>query len=265
MKLENRENTKRIVVKVGTSTLTHKSGYINIRKLDRLSVCLADLHNSGREMILVSSGAVSCGMADVGFDRGTLTARQKQAAAAVGQCQLIGRYARRFAEYGITVAQMLLTKDVVDDGERRSNAGGTLELLLQSGVIPIINENDTVSTEQIRIGSNDTLATAVAVLAGADLVINMSDVDGLYERDPRVDPDARFIPYVAEVDGTVERFAGGAGTERGTGGMIAKLEGARIAANAGIPTVIVNGADPSILYDVLEGDFTGTYFAPKKV
>lgn len=262
MRLIN-QNPKRIIVKVGTSTLTHPSGFINLRKVDRLVTCLADIHNSGKEIILVSSGAVSCGLARIGFDRATLTPQQKQAAAAIGQCQLIDMYDRRFAEHGVTVAQILLTRNVVDDTELSLNAGTTLELLLNQRVIPIVNENDTISNEQIRIGSNDTLATSVAVLSKADLLINMSDVDGLYDSDPRKDPNAGFIEYVGEINNEIRSFAFGAGTSRGTGGMIAKLDSAKTATSAGIPMVIVNGAEPFILYDILEGEFKGTYFSAK--
>lgn len=258
------KNYKRVVVKVGTSTLTHGSGFINIRKIDRLVSCLADLHNSGKEIILVSSGAVSCGLARVGFARETLTPRQKQAAAAVGQCQLIDMYARRFADFGCTIAQLLLTRNVVDEPELRANAGGTLELLLEQRVIPVVNENDTISNEQIRIGSNDTLAAAVAVLSHADILINMSDVDGLYSADPRKDSEARFIERVPEIDESVLAFANGAGTERGTGGMVAKLESAMVSTRAGIPMVIINGSDPEILYKVFDGEFRGTLFEAGK-
>ena len=255
---------RRIVVKVGTSTLTHGSGFINIRKIDKLVSCLADLHNSGREIILVTSGAVSCGLARIGFPRETLTPRQKQAAAAIGQCQLIDMYARRFADHGCTIAQVLLTRNVVDEPELRANAGGTIELLLEQRVIPVVNENDTVSNEQIRIGSNDTLAAAVAVLVRADLLINMSDVDGLYSTDPRRDPNAEFIEYVEQIDESILACAKGAGTARGTGGMVAKLESAQTATAAGIPMIILNGADPDILYSVFDGEFRGTYFAAGK-
>ncbi|MBO5767675.1 MAG: glutamate 5-kinase, partial [Clostridia bacterium] len=154
----NVENIKRVVVKVGTSTLTHASGYMNLRKVEKLVACLADLYNSGKEIILVSSGAVSCGLAKTGFDRKTLTTEQKQAAAAVGQCQLIDMYDRRFSDYGITIAQILLRRSVIDNKERSRNASTTLELLLGQGIIPIVNENDTLSNEHIKIGSNDTLA-----------------------------------------------------------------------------------------------------------
>jgi len=257
------DKIKRVVVKVGTSTLTHSSGYINIRKIEKLVSCLADLHNSGKEIILVSSGAVSCGLANIGFDRATLTTEQKQAAAAVGQCQLINMYARRFADYGATIAQILITRGVIKDSVRRNHASNTLKLLMEQRVIPIVNENDTISDEQICIGSNDTLAASVAELCQADLVINMSDVDGLYDSDPRTNPDAKFIEYVESISEDVFSFGKGAGTARGTGGMAAKLESALYCTERGIPMIILNGADPEILYNVFDGEFVGTYFAAK--
>ncbi len=252
----------RVVVKVGTSTLTHPSGFINIRKLERLSTCLADLHNSGKEIILVSSGAVSCGLAKIGFDRAALTTEQKQAAAAVGQCDLIDMYSQRFANFGITIAQVLLTRNVIDESEMKRHASTTLELLLNQRIIPIVNENDTLSNEQIKIGSNDTLAAAVAILTRADLLINMSDINGLYDSDPRKNKDARFIERVDIIDDVIYGYANGAGTARGTGGMIAKLDSAKEVSKKGIPMIICNGADPEILYDIFDGEFVGTYFAP---
>jgi glutamate 5-kinase len=260
----NVENIKRVVVKVGTSTLTHASGYMNLRKVEKLVACLADLYNSGKEIILVSSGAVSCGLAKTGFDRKTLTTEQKQAAAAVGQCQLIDMYDRRFSDYGITIAQILLTRSVIDNKERSRNASTTLELLLGQGIIPIVNENDTLSNEQIKIGSNDTLAATVAKLCRADLLINMSDINGLYDSDPRSNPEAKFIEYVETVTDEIFAMGAGAGTARGTGGMATKLESARYVTERGIAMIILNGANPEILYDVFDGDFVGTYFAAQE-
>ncbi len=259
------ENIKRVVVKIGTSTLTHNSGFINIRKINKLIEALADLHNSGKEIVFVSSGAVACGLAKIGFSRDTLTTEQKQAAAAVGQCQLIDMYARGFADYGATIAQILITRSVIDDRELRAHASTTLETLLAQGIIPIVNENDTISNEQIKIGSNDTLAATVARLSNADLLINMSDIDGLYDSDPRKNPDAKFIEFVPEVSDEVYSYGTGAGTSRGTGGMATKLESAKYVTERGIPMIIVNGADTSILYDIFDGEFKGTYFAAKNV
>jgi glutamate 5-kinase len=247
------DNVKRVVVKVGTSTLTHSSGYINIRKVERLVSCLSDLYNSGRQIILVSSGAVSCGLAKIGFDRKTLTTEQKQAAAAVGQCQLIDMYARRFSDFGHTIAQILLTRSVIDDKELRTHASTTLELLLEQGIIPIVNENDTLSNEQIKIGSNDTLAATVAKLCRADLLINMSDIDGLYDSDPRSNKDARFIEFVPEVTDEIFAMGSGAGTARGTGGMATKLKAAKLCLENNCDAVIANGANPEILYEITEG------------
>ncbi len=260
----NTQNITRVVVKVGSSTLTHSSNYINIRKVEKLVSCLADIQNSGKRVILVSSGAVSCGLAKTGFDRATLTTEQKQAAAAVGQCQLIDMYARRFSDFGTTVAQILLTRSVIEDKELRAHAATTLELLINRGIIPIVNENDTISNEQIKIGSNDTLAAWVAELSKADLLINMSDINGLYDKDPRKNPDAKFIEYVASVSDEVFGFGSGAGSARGTGGMATKLESARYCTERGIPMIILNGADPDILYNVFDGEFVGTYFDTQK-
>ena len=254
-----------IVVKVGTSTLTYPTGLINHRKIEMLVKCLSDLQNSGKKMVLVSSGAVSAGFAKIGFSIHKLTTQEKQAAAAVGQCELINMYNSLFSFYGHTIAQVLITKDVVDDEIRCANARGTFKMLLDSGCIPIVNENDTVSSEQIKFGSNDTLSAIVAQLNDADLVINLTDTDGLYTADPRYDKNAEFIKYVAEITPEIESYAGGAGTGRGTGGMMAKLEAAKMCTKAGIQMVIVNGKNPSILYDVLEGDYHGTFFDAKKV
>lgn len=259
MKL-NMENKKRIVVKVGTSTLTYPSGLMNLRKTERLVRCIADMQNSGRECLLVSSGAVSCGLAKIGLVGKPLSTEEKQAAAAVGQCELVDMYDRLFASYGHKIAQVLLTKDDLDSPVRSANASGTLKMLLGFGCIPVINENDTVSSEQLRIGSNDTLSAVVARLTDANLLINMTDIDGLYDKNPRVCPDARFIERVEVIDDVVRSYAGGAGSARGTGGMRAKLEAAESVMAAGIPMVIVNGADPEILYDITAGEFTGTYF-----
>ena len=259
MKL-NMDNRKRIVVKVGTSTLTYPSGLMNLRKTERLVRCMADIQNSGKACVLVSSGAVSCGLAKIGLVGKRLTTEEKQAAAAVGQCELIDMYDRLFASYGHKVAQVLLTKDDLDSPVRSANASGTLKMLLGIGCIPIINENDTVSSEQLRIGSNDTLSAVVARLTKADLLINMTDIDGLYDKDPRTCADARFIERVEVIDNVIRSYAGGAGSARGTGGMRAKLEAAESVMEAGIPMVIVNGSDPEILYDIMAGEFTGTYF-----
>lgn len=254
------ENFKRIVVKVGTSTLTHANGSMNLRLIEKLVRCLADIRNTGVQVVLVSSGAVSCGLSKLHFDRATLTTRQKRAAAAVGQCDLMAIYSREFAAYGHTVAQILLTRAVVDNQSRHEKSKNTIETLLEAGVIPIVNENDTVSDEQIRFGSNDTLAAIVALLVDADLLINLSDVNGLYTADPRQNADAQLLECVRGITPELEAIAGGAGSDRGTGGMIAKLQSARMVTEQGIPMIICNGEDPAMLYAILDGHFIGTFF-----
>jgi len=260
MSFEKIKNANLIVVKVGTSTLTHASGYINIRRVEQLVKCLADLQNSGKRVVLVSSGSISCGLGKIGLRRVNLTLGQKQAAAAVGQCELMDMYNRLFADYGYTVGQLLLTKDVTDDMTRKEHAANTLRVLIEMGCIPVINENDSVSSEGIKYGGNDILSAVVAMLCGADLVINLSDIDGFYDRDPKADPNAKLIPYVDKIGEDIENMAGGAGTERGTGGMAAKVIAAKQCTEYGIPMIIANGANPDILYDIIEGEFKGTFF-----
>ena len=252
----------RIVVKIGTSTLTHEQGHLNLRRIETLVKTLSDLKNGGRQIVLVSSGAVSAGVARMGTHRPTCTA-EKQAMAAVGQSELMKLYSRLFSDYGHTVAQILLTKDVIDHPARRAAAEDTFRTLLSMGCVPIVNENDSVSTEGINFGGNDTLSAYVALICHADLLINLSDVDGLYDKDPRKFADARLVGRVDEIDEKILAMAGGTGTERGTGGMATKLQAARIVVDAGIPMYILNGKDPAILYELLEGRGVGTYFAAK--
>ena len=249
-----------IVLKVGTSTLTHSTGMLNLRRIESLVKVICDMQNSGHRMILVSSGAVSAGLAKIGFVSRPDTLEEKQAAAAVGQCELMNLYDGIFSRYGHKIAQMLLTRDAVERPVMRTNAEGTFRVLLERGCIPIINENDSVSFEEMNFGGNDTLSAYVAKLAKADLVINMSDVDGLYDSDPRKNPEAKLIGYVEKIDEGIIALAGGAGTSRGTGGMRAKLTAASIATSAGIPMLIINGTDPEILYDICDGKPRGTYF-----
>ncbi len=244
---------KRVVVKVGTSTLTHKTGLLNLRKVEELCKILCDLQNSGREMILVSSGAVSAGWNKMGLSHRPQNIEEKQAAAAVGQGELMNLYNRNMLPYGHTIAQILLTKDVVDNDERRHNAENVFRLLLEKRCIPIVNENDSVSSEGVKFGDNDTLSAYVADLAKAELLIILSDVDGLYDGNPQENPDAHLIPVVSDIS-AVKPAAAGAGTERGTGGMLAKLEAASHVSQIGIPMIVANGADPSILYRLLENE-----------
>jgi len=260
MSIEKIKAANLIVVKVGTSTLTHPSGYINIRRVEQLVKCLSDLQNSGKHVVLVSSGAISCGLGKIGLRRQNLTLEQKQAAASVGQCELMDMYNRLFADYGHTVGQLLLTKDVTDDIQRNEHAKNTLRVLIEMGCIPVINENDSVSSEGIKYGGNDILSAVVAMLCKADIVINLTDIDGFYDADPKTDPNAKLLPYVEKITPQVFEKAGGAGTERGTGGMAAKLIAAKQCTEYGIPMVIANGANPDILYDIMEGSFKGTLF-----
>ena len=253
-----------VVIKVGTSTLTHASGMLNIRKIEELCKIISDLQNSGLKVILVSSGAVSAGRTKLRLHGVSLSTEQKQAAASIGQCELMDMYGRNMAMYSHTVGQILLTKDVLDNPERRQNAENTFRILLESNIIPIVNENDSVSCEGIRFGGNDTLAAYVALLAHADLLINLSDVGGLYDSDPRKNANAKLIDMVEDIQ-SIKHFAAGAGTDRGTGGMIAKLEAAEIVTNCGIPMRIADGASPSILYDICEGKAKGTLFAAKEI
>ena len=254
------QGSKRIVVKIGSSTLTHDEGHLNLRRIEALVKTLSDFKNQGHQVVLVSSGAVSAGVARVGTHRPTCTA-EKQAMAAVGQSELMKLYSRFFSDYGHTVAQILLTKDVMDNPVRRSAAEDTFRTLLEMGCIPIVNENDSVSTEGINFGGNDTLSAYVALVCHADLLINLSDVEGLYDSDPRQNPNASLLSRVERIDERILSMAGGAGTVRGTGGMATKLQAALMVVEAGIPMCILNGKDPTVLYRLLDGEQIGTYFA----
>lgn len=258
------KNQKIIVVKVGTSTLTHATGMLNIRKIEHLCQVLSDIENSGASLILVSSGAVSAGWVKMGLTKRPDTISEMQAAAAIGQCELMSMYDKYIGGYGHVVAQILLTKEDVDDPLRRTNAQNTFRLLLERRSIPIVNENDTVSFEGIKIGGNDILSAYVAAVVKADLLINLSDVDGFFDSDPKNNPEAKLIPVVHKIDAALESIAGGAGTSRGTGGMRAKLTAAKIANDAGVPMVIANGQNPGILYDICAGKQIGTMFLPEE-
>ncbi len=250
----------RIVVKVGTSTLAHATGHLNIRRVEELCRVLSDLKNAGHEVILVSSGAIGMGVGKLGLKGRPQDMATKQAAAAVGQCELMYTYDKLFAEYNHTVAQILLTGDDLRDDARRSNFHSTLFRLLEMGVLPIINENDSVATEEISIGDNDTLGAIVAVNAEADLLVLLSDIDGLYDADPHKDPNAKLLPTVRELTDDILKLAGGKGSALGTGGMATKLQAAKIATEAGIDMVIANGAAPQNLYRIADGEAVGTRF-----
>lgn len=256
-------DSHRIVVKVGTSTLTHHTGHLNLRRIEKLVKVLSDMQNSGIQVILVSSGAVSAGMAKLGFGKPTTT-EEKQAMAAIGQSELMKLYDRMFSDYGHTVAQILMTKDVLTNPTRRTAAENTFNRLLEMRCIPIVNENDSVSTDELtKFGGNDILSAYVAQICKADVLLNLSDVDGLYDSDPRTNPDAKLIPRVDDID-AIYAGAGGAGTDRGTGGMVAKLQAAQLVVEQGIPMFILNGHDPEILYILLDGGHVGTYFTAAK-
>ncbi len=257
----NRFNdSKRIVIKVGTSTLTYDGGGINIRRMEKLCKVISDIKNSKKEVVLVSSGAIGVARGKMGFSEKPKCTKEKQALAAIGQCELMNYYSRLFGEYNHNVAQVLLTKDVTSDPVRNSNAKNSFETLLELGVIPIVNENDVISTEQIEFGDNDTLSATVAVLINADLLIILSDIDGLYDSDPKRSDDARLIKTVDKIDADIEALAGGAGTSLGTGGMITKIHAAKAATQNGVDMLIANGSDPDVLYDILDGKEIGTLF-----
>ncbi len=263
--MEKISEKKRIVVKVGTSTLTHRTGMLNIRRVEQLVKTLADLQNAGHEVILVSSGAIGLGMGKLGLRERPKDTPGKQACAAVGQCELMYLYDNLFSEYSITVAQMLLTKYILLE-DRRKNVENAMERLVSQRVIPIINENDTVAIDELEleVGENDSLAAIVAKIAKADLLIIMSDIDGLYDKDPHKADDARLIPVVHEITDDIRALAGGAGTKLGTGGMITKINAVEIAYEADIDVVLMNGQHPKALYDLFDDKQVGTIFSKSK-
>lgn len=253
----------RIVVKVGTTTLAHKTGNLNIRRVESLCKVLSDLKNSGHEIILVSSGAVGMGVGKLCLSQRPDDIPTRQAAAAVGQCELMYTYDKLFSEYNHTVAQILLVGLDIQNETRRQNFKNTLSRLLEMNVLPIINENDTVSTDEIVIGDNDTLSSIVASTIDADLLILLSDIDGLYSADPRNNADAKFIEVVEEITPEIFALAGGKGSTLGTGGMSTKIKAAQNANENGIDMIIANGTNPEILYDICEGKNVGTKFLAK--
>ena len=256
---------KRIVIKLGTSTLTHKTGKLNIRRMTNLVQVLSDLHNAGKEILLVSSGAIGMGVGKLNLPERPKDTPSKQAAAAVGQCELMHIYDDMFSKYSITVAQILLTKTIVQNPERRQHVQNTIERLLQLGVIPILNENDTVAIDELEleIGENDSLSAVIATVADADLLVILSDIDGLFSADPRVHQDAEVVPLVSAIDDSILQMAGGEGSTLGTGGMATKLNAAQIATENGIDMVIMNGKNPDLLYDLFDNKQVGTLFLAK--
>ena len=253
----------RVVIKVGTSTLTHQNGNIYIRRIENLCQVISDLKNAGLEIIFVSSGAIAMGVGKLGLSKKPQDIPSKQACAAIGQCELMYTYDKLFQEYNHTVAQMLMTGADFEYEERHTNFDNTLNRLLEFGVLPIINENDTIASSEFKVGDNDTLSAIIATSANADLLILLSDIDGLYTADPRKDADASLIPIVKEINEDIMNLAGTAGTSRGTGGMVTKLNAAQICMDAGIDMIIANGSNPEVLYDIFDGKSVGTRFTKK--
>ncbi len=264
---ETIKNAHRIVVKVGTSLLTYDTGKLNLAWIEKLVRVLSDLHNQGKEVILVSSGAIGVGMAKIGMSAKPDSISGKQAMAAIGQSMLMHEYDKMFSEYGKVTAQILITKDVLIEKIKKKNAKKTFKALLDYGVIPVVNENDTVATDEIEvgeIGDNDTLSAIVAKITEADLLILLTDIEGLYTDDPRRNAHAKLIHEVLSISEEIENGAHGAGTDRGTGGMRTKLSAAKIVTCKGIPMVIISGRNPKNIYKVIDGEDIGTIFLPKK-
>ena len=253
----------RIVIKVGTSTLAHSTGRLNIRRVEELVKVMSDLKNSGHEVILVSSGAIGMGAGKLFLKGKPSDIPTKQAAAAVGQCELMYTYDKLFSEYNHTVAQLLLTGSDFKNEERHQNFTNTMMRLLELDVLPVINENDTVATDEISVGDNDTLSALVSESIGADLLVLMSDIDGLYTDDPHKNPEASLIPEIRELTPEVMALGGDAGSSLGTGGMRTKLHAAEICTENGTDMIITNGQNPRILYDIADGKAVGTRFIAK--
>ncbi|MFW2491132.1 glutamate 5-kinase [Clostridium chromiireducens] len=262
------KDANRIVVKVGSSTLTYDNGNINLSRIEKLTRTLSDIVNSGKQVVLVTSGAVAVGVNKLKLKEKPESIREKQAVASVGQCELMHIYSKFFGEYSHIVGQVLLTRDVVEDDHIRENVCNTFETLLEKRIIPIVNENDTVSIDEIenivRFGDNDNLSAIVACLVDADLLIILSDIDGFYDSDPRNNDNATLLNEVKEITSELEECAGGAGSSVGTGGMITKLTAAKTATKAGVDMVLSNGNEPSILLDILNAEEIGTLFISEK-
>ena len=255
----------RIVIKIGTTTLAHASGHLNIRRVESLCKIMSDIKNSGHEVILVSSGAIGMGVGKLGLQQRPTDIPSKQAAAAVGQCELMYTYDKLFSEYHHTVAQLLITGDDTANEARHNNFTNTVNRLLELGAIPIINENDTVATEEIVIGDNDTLAAIVAKSVNANLLILLSDIDGLYTADPHTHADAQLLHLVTNIDDSLLSLAGASASAQGTGGMVTKLHAAQICLDCGCDMVIANGNCPENLYDILDGKTVGTRFTEERL
>jgi len=258
------QNSKRIVVKVGTSTLTYDNGDINLARIEKLARVLSDLMNAGKEVVLVTSDAVQVGVKKLKLKEKPTSIREKQAAASVGQCELMHIYSKFFGEYSHIVGQVLLTKDVIEDEHVRNNVVNTFEKLIEDKVIPIVNENDTVAIDEIenivRFGDNDNLSAIVSVLIHADLLVILSDIDGFFDSDPTKNLNSKLMKVIDGITPELENFAGDSGTDVGTGGMVTKLTAAKTATSAGVSLILANGKEPSILRDIIEGQEIGTLF-----
>lgn len=258
------KDVKRLVVKVGTSTLTYATGKTNIRRMHKLVSVLSDIVNSGIEVALVTSGAIGVGVGKLGLKEKPSDTPGRQAAATVGQCELMFMYDKLFGEYGHTVGQLLITKSDVDNPERRKNLINTFEKLFAYGAVPIINENDSVAVDEIVYGDNDSLSAIVAKLINADALIILTDIDGLYDDNPTENEDAKLISQVDEITPDLMEIAGGHGSKFSTGGMVTKLHAAQIAMNSGIDMIVMNGEAPEKIYKALDGKQVGTFFTGKK-
>ncbi|MBQ3265422.1 MAG: glutamate 5-kinase [Ruminococcus sp.] len=254
----------RIVIKVGTSTLTHSTGLLNIKRVEQMCKVISDLKNAGNEIVLVSSGAIGMGLGKVGVAKRPDDISTLQAGAAIGQCELMYVYDKLFGEYNHVVAQILMTGAFVAIEDYGKNLDNTLYRLLELGVIPIVNENDTVTTDEIVIGDNDTLGAIIAQRVKADTLILLTDIDGLYTANPSIDPDAKRLEVIEDITPAIEALAGSAGSKLGTGGMVTKIKAAKMATQSGIEVVIANGKDPAILYDIMDGGAVCTRFLAKK-
>ena len=255
---------KTVVVKVGTSSITYPNGNLNFSQIDALTRVLSDIKNSGLNVVLVTSGAIGVGVSKLSIKQRPEQLKYKQACAAVGQCELMHTYDKFFLDYGQKIAQILLTRSDIDNDSRRDNLVNTFSALFEYGCIPVINENDSISTDEIEFGDNDSLSAIVACACNADLLFILSDIDGFFTSDPRTDANARLIPVITQLSRDVVENAGGAGSARGTGGMLTKVHAAQIAANQNIKTIILNGSRPQLILNALKGESVGTLFDLKE-
>lgn len=262
-RIDKLSDIKRIVVKVGTSTLTHSTGLLNLKSLENIVRQITDIHNSGIEVVLVTSGAIGAGLGKLGLKTRPKTIPEKQAAAAIGQGVLLHMYEKLFSEYGETVAQILLTREDMVNKVRYQNAQNTFFALFELGAIPIVNENDAIIVEEIKFGDNDTLSAVVSTLVGAELLVILTDIDGLYDKSPKENLDARLIGYVKKITKDIEALAGDTCSELGTGGMITKIRAAKLAVAGNCHMVIASGKDPNVLFDIISGKEVGTFFQGK--